>query len=42
MLKIVIVIVTGTRPNLMKAAPLIAEMRRSGSIEPILIHTGQH
>jgi len=35
--------VVGARPNFMKIAPLIAEMRRRPeTIEPILIHTGQH
>src|SRR5260370_8558214 len=35
--------VVGARPNFMKIAPLIAEMRRRpDTIEPILIHTGQH
>jgi UDP-N-acetylglucosamine 2-epimerase (non-hydrolysing) len=35
--------VVGARPNFMKIAPLLAEMkRRPESVEPILIHTGQH
>jgi UDP-N-acetylglucosamine 2-epimerase (non-hydrolysing) len=35
--------VVGARPNFMKIAPLLAEMRqRLDSIEPVLIHTGQH
>ena len=35
--------VVGARPNFMKIAPLVAEMRsRCGTIEPVLIHTGQH
>jgi len=38
-----LVSVVGARPNFMKIAPLIAEMRRRpDTIEPILIHTGQH
>ena len=37
-----IVNIVGARPNLMKIAPLVAEMRRFSEIEPILIHTGQH
>src|SRR6266571_4678563 len=34
--------VVGTRPNLVKIAPLIAEMARQPEIRPILVHTGQH
>jgi len=34
--------VVGARPNFMKAAPLIREMRAYPDIVPILIHTGQH
>jgi UDP-N-acetylglucosamine 2-epimerase (non-hydrolysing) len=34
--------VVGARPNFVKIAPLIKEMRRYSDIEPILIHTGQH
>ena len=35
--------VVGARPNFMKIAPLLAEMkRRPDIIEPTLIHTGQH
>jgi UDP-N-acetylglucosamine 2-epimerase (non-hydrolysing) len=37
-----IVIVVGARPNLVKIAPLIAEMHRFLDIEPVLVHTGQH
>jgi UDP-N-acetylglucosamine 2-epimerase (non-hydrolysing) len=37
-----IVNVVGARPNFVKIAPLIAEMRRSSDIEPLLVHTGQH
>jgi len=37
-----IVNIVGARPNLMKIAPLMAEMRRFPDIEPLLIHTGQH
>lgn len=33
--------VVGTRPNFVKAAPVVLALRESGS-EPILIHTGQH
>jgi UDP-N-acetylglucosamine 2-epimerase (non-hydrolysing) len=34
--------VVGARPNFIKVAPLIAEMRRRGGIVPVLVHTGQH
>jgi UDP-N-acetylglucosamine 2-epimerase (non-hydrolysing) len=35
--------VVGARPNFMKAAPIISEMRkRPGVFEQILVHTGQH
>src|SRR5262245_50638989 len=34
--------VIGARPNLMKVAPLLAEMRRFDDICPLLVHTGQH
>lgn len=37
-----IVCVAGARPNFMKVAPILAEMRRRGRLEPSLIHTGQH
>ncbi len=36
-----IVTIVGTRPNFMKAAPLIEEFKRN-KIENILVHTGQH
>ena len=34
--------VVGTRPNFMKIAPLMAAYRRIDSMEPLLLHTGQH
>ena len=34
--------VVGTRPNFVKIAPLLAACRRAGSIESVLVHTGQH
>lgn len=37
-----IVIIVGARPNLMKMAPLLWEMRRVGGIDATLVHTGQH
>jgi len=36
-----ILVIAGTRPNFMKAAPLITAAKASG-IEALLIHTGQH
>lgn len=37
-----IVNIVGARPNFMKVAPLIREMRKHKDIEPMLVHTGQH
>src|SRR4051794_34386335 len=37
-----IVAVAGARPNFIKIAPLMAEMRRRPGLEARLIHTGQH
>ncbi len=34
--------VVGARPNFVKIAPLLAEMRGRPGIEPLLVHTGQH
>ena len=34
--------VVGARPNLMKIAPVVREMRQHADIEPLLVHTGQH
>lgn len=34
--------IVGARPNLMKIAPLAAEMSRHADIQAILLHTGQH
>jgi UDP-N-acetylglucosamine 2-epimerase (non-hydrolysing) len=34
--------VVGARPNFVKIAPLIREMRQSPDIDPLLVHTGQH
>lgn len=34
--------IVGARPNMMKVAPLLAEMRRHAELQPILVHTGQH
>lgn len=37
-----IVNIVGARPNFIKMAPLIKEMRRHSEISPLLVHTGQH
>jgi UDP-N-acetylglucosamine 2-epimerase (non-hydrolysing) len=37
-----IINVVGARPNFMKIAPLMAEYKKRGSIQPLLVHTGQH
>jgi UDP-N-acetylglucosamine 2-epimerase (non-hydrolysing) len=34
--------IAGARPNFMKVAPLLAEFRRRGSFQSLLVHTGQH
>jgi UDP-N-acetylglucosamine 2-epimerase (non-hydrolysing) len=34
--------IVGCRPNFIKIAPLIAEMRKHPEIRPMLLHTGQH
>jgi UDP-N-acetylglucosamine 2-epimerase (non-hydrolysing) len=34
--------VVGARPNLVKIAPLLREMRKHQEIHPLLVHTGQH
>jgi UDP-N-acetylglucosamine 2-epimerase (non-hydrolysing) len=34
--------VVGARPNFMKIAPLIREMKKHPNITPLLVHTGQH
>ncbi len=34
--------VVGARPNFMKIAPILAAARRRGSIDTVLVHTGQH
>ena len=41
MLKIINVV--GARPNFMKVAPIVEEMkRRAGEFAPVIVHTGQH
>lgn len=37
-----IVNVVGARPNFMKIAPIIEEMRKHDDLAPFLLHTGQH
>jgi UDP-N-acetylglucosamine 2-epimerase (non-hydrolysing) len=34
--------VAGARPNFMKVAPLLHELRRRGTLDVFLVHTGQH
>lgn len=34
--------VAGARPNFMKIAPLMKEMKKHPDIHPVLVHTGQH
>ena len=34
--------IVGARPNMMKIAPLLAELCLHEEIEPVLVHTGQH
>jgi UDP-N-acetylglucosamine 2-epimerase (non-hydrolysing) len=42
MKKFKIINVVGARPNFMKIAPIMREMEKCDSIDPILLHTGQH
>ena len=38
-----IIVVAGARPNFMKVAPILAELRRyRQDFQPLLVHTGQH
>jgi len=37
-----IINVAGARPNFMKIAPLMKEMKKHPEIHPMLVHTGQH
>jgi UDP-N-acetylglucosamine 2-epimerase (non-hydrolysing) len=34
--------VVGARPNFMKIAPVVSELRRVPEVEHCLVHTGQH
>lgn len=35
-------LIAGARPNFMKVAPLLAELRRQPWCQPVFVHTGQH
>ena len=38
-----IIVVAGARPNFMKVAPILAELRRyRQDFQPLFVHTGQH
>jgi len=37
-----IINIVGARPNFIKIAPIMRQMRKSQVIEPVLLHTGQH
>lgn len=37
-----IFVVAGARPNFMKVAPLVSQLKRCPDVESILVHTGQH
>jgi len=37
-----VICVCGARPNFMKVAPLVEAFRRTGAIQTLLVHTGQH
>lgn len=37
-----LILVAGARPNFMKIAPLMHALRNHSTIQPILVHTGQH
>jgi UDP-N-acetylglucosamine 2-epimerase (non-hydrolysing) len=37
-----LILVAGARPNFMKIAPLMHALKDHGTIQPILVHTGQH
>ena len=40
--RIRVLVVAGARPNFMKIAPLLREMRSRADFDPFLVHTGQH
>ncbi len=35
-------LIVGTRPECIKLAPVVAELRRAGKVRPLLVSTGQH
>ena len=37
-----IILIAGARPNFMKIAPLMDAIKKHPSIQPVLVHTGQH
>ncbi len=37
-----ILLVAGARPNFMKVAPLVRQLRRHPGVQTLLVHTGQH
>ena len=37
-----VLLVVGARPNFMKMAPLYFEMAKAESLQPLIVHTGQH
>jgi len=37
-----ILLVVGARPNFMKMAPLYFAMAKTESLQPLIVHTGQH
>ncbi|TAN65202.1 MAG: UDP-N-acetylglucosamine 2-epimerase (non-hydrolyzing) [Magnetospirillum sp.] len=37
-----VVCVVGARPNYMKAAPIVAALKDTARLSPLLVHTGQH
>src|SRR5689334_7086198 len=37
-----VAVVIGTRPEAIKLAPVVREIRRRGAFEPLVISTGQH
>ena len=37
-----LILVAGARPNFMKIAPLMQALKNHQTIEPVLVHTGQH
>ncbi len=42
MSKKIIHLITATRPNFMKIAPLYHALKKVGWVEPVIVHTGQH